>query len=29
VVGAVSFKPEEVEEARAAVREIVAELSRR
>jgi len=27
VVGAVSFKPEEVEEARAAVREIVAELS--
>jgi hypothetical protein len=29
VVGAVSFKPEEVEEARAAVREIVAELSMR
>jgi hypothetical protein len=29
VVGAVSFKPEEVEEARAAVREIVAELSSR
>jgi nanoRNase/pAp phosphatase (c-di-AMP/oligoRNAs hydrolase) len=29
VVGAISFKPEEVEEARAAVREIVAELSRR
>ncbi|HSL53520.1 MAG TPA: hypothetical protein VK868_03955, partial [Pyrinomonadaceae bacterium] len=29
VVGAVSFKPEEVEEARQAVREIVAELSRR
>jgi hypothetical protein len=28
VVGAVSFKPEEVEEARQAVREIVAELSR-
>jgi hypothetical protein len=28
VVGAVSFKPEEVEEARTAVREIVAELSR-
>jgi hypothetical protein len=27
VVGAVSFKPEEVEEARAAVKEIVAELS--
>ena len=27
VVGAISFKPEEVEEARAAVREIVAELS--
>ena len=27
VVGAVSFKPEEVEKARAAVREIVAELS--
>jgi c-di-AMP phosphodiesterase-like protein len=27
VVGAVSFKPEEVEEARQAVREIVAELS--
>ena len=29
VVGAVSFKPEEVEEARQAVREIVAELSRK
>jgi hypothetical protein len=29
VVGAVSFKPEEVEEARAAAREIVAELSTR
>ena len=29
VVGAVSFKPEEVEEARAAVKEIVAELSMR
>lgn len=29
VVGAVSFKPEEVEEARQAVREIVVELSRR
>lgn len=29
VVGAVSFKPEEVEEARAAVKEIVAELSTR
>ncbi|HEY3580215.1 MAG TPA: hypothetical protein VGK82_06705 [Pyrinomonadaceae bacterium] len=28
VVGAISFKPEEVEEARKAVREIVAELSR-
>jgi c-di-AMP phosphodiesterase-like protein len=27
VVGAISFKPEEVEEARQAVREIVAELS--
>jgi len=29
VVGAISFKPEEVEEARQVVREIVAELSRR
>ena len=29
VVGAISFKPEEVEEARAAVKEIVAELSMR
>jgi len=29
VVGAISFKPEEVEEARQAVREIVNELSRK
>jgi len=29
VVGAISFKPEEVEEARRAVKDIVAELSKR